>query len=532
MKKTVSAMLAFVLCAVFLVSFAQSSVPDQLPSDLGGKTFYGYVMELKNTYMPAKVFQDAVKYTDQNREDARRAARLIVDAVTAKLQETGTPDQYFLYLRGYAYDLLFQDGGDETYREAGLADYKQVTELGGAYAQADYDRLAAIEVKAGPLSWQVPQMLTLLEAAEAMTVSESDLMYVASDYSLADGSKTGVGYAMRAAADPAASTVWVLADPQGGQARFDVLKTAAFLMKTEAIEGVGDEALLMGVRNLYNDPKLYTVLLVRKDELVLRVLVPYAVWSGEPFNAAPALLAQALAEKLLSNLFDTARAVPPMDGIVTETYAFGAEMNAGTADSPVPDTVPADFGGKTEYGYLAEMRNAYLPAKVYGNADTPAADLNNARRAARLVADALSRRLDTFGQNPYELEIRAACYKFAFQDSGEETFRALAINDYKQALYTGYAWGKKEYDELAMPLLEPMAELSLGTGGEAVTRLQEWLIQANYMDAPATGTFDEPTQQAVELFESENGLAVDGIADIAFLLTLYSRIDDMDVPMH
>ena len=172
MKKTVAAMLVFVLCTVFLVSLAQSAVPEQLPEDLGGKTFYGYVMDLKNTYMPAKVFQDAVKYTDLNREDARRAARLIVDAVTAKLAETGAPDQYFLYLRAYANDLLFQDTGDEAYREAGLDDYRQVVELGGAYAQADYDRLAAIEAKAGPMSWQVPQMLTLQEAAEAMTSAE------------------------------------------------------------------------------------------------------------------------------------------------------------------------------------------------------------------------------------------------------------------------------------------------------------------------------------------------------------------------
>ncbi|MBE0601205.1 MAG: hypothetical protein IH607_05405, partial [Firmicutes bacterium] len=201
MKKTVATMLVLMLCMLSFAAFAQSVVPDQLPADLGGKTFYGYVMELKNTYMPAKVFQDAVKYTDLNREDARRAARLIVDAVTAKLAEMGTPDQYFLYLRAYANDLLFQDTKEEAYREAGLADYKQVAELGGAYAQADYDRLTAIEVKAGPLSWQMPQMLTLQEAAEAMTVSPSDLLYVASGYNAADGSKTGIGFAMRAAAD-------------------------------------------------------------------------------------------------------------------------------------------------------------------------------------------------------------------------------------------------------------------------------------------------------------------------------------------
>ncbi|HPJ03516.1 MAG TPA: peptidoglycan-binding domain-containing protein [Candidatus Limiplasma sp.] len=531
MKKAIAVMLVFVLCLTSHAAFAQSVVPDQLPDDLGGKTFYGYVMDLKNTYLPAKVFQDAVKYTDLNREDARRAARLIVDAVTAKLAELGAPDQYYLYLRGYCADLLFQDTGDEGYRETALADYKQVVDLGGTYAQTDYDRLAALEVKAGPLSWQVPQMLTLAEAAEAMTVSESDLVYVTSGYTAADGSRTGAGYAMKGVNNTAETTIWVLADPQGSKARFDVLKTAAFLMKTEPVEGIGDEALLMGVRNLYNEAKLYSALLVRKGELVLRVLVPYAVWSGDTLDASPALLAQVLAEKLLANLYDTERSVPGMTGLAMETYSFGVEMNAGTADSPVPDAVPADFGGKTEYGYLAEMRNTYLPAKVYGNADLPAGDLNNARRAARLVADAVARRLDTFGQNPYELEIRAACYKFAYQDSGIEAFRALAINDYKQALYTGYAWGKKEYDELAGPLLEPMAEMALGATGEAVTRLQEWLMQINFMDAPTTGTFDELTKQAVELFESENGLAVDGIADIAFLLTLYSRIDDLDVPL-
>ena len=531
MKKYAALFLLLALCALAVSAVAESAVPDTLPADLGGKTLYGYLMDLKNQYLPAKVFQDAVKYTDQNREDAMRAAALIVDATTAKMQETGKLDQYMLYLRAYATDLLFQQSGDTALREAGLADYKQVVDLGGAYAQTDYDKLAALEVQAAPLSWQAAQILTLGEMAGILGVSQSDLFYTASDYNAADGSKTGVGYSLRSAGDSTAAAIWVLADPQGGKARYNVLKTAAFLQKSEAVPGIGDEALLMGLRNMDNNPALYTTLLVIKDTLVLEVRVPYAMWSGAPYNADPAEIARAAASKFLQNLYDTQRVVPGMSGIVMENGAAGAVMNAGTPDSPVPDSMPADLGGKTEYGYLVEMRNAYLPAGVYGNASLPAADLNNARRAARLIADSLTRRFDSFGQNPYELEIRAACYRFAYLDSGETVFRALAINDYKQALYTGYSLGKRDYDELAMPLLEPMAELRLGASGNAVTRLQQWLIQAVFMDPPATGTFDALTQQAVELYESENGLAVDGVADIAFLLNLYSRIDDMDAPL-
>jgi uncharacterized protein YdbL (DUF1318 family) len=530
MKKTISLLLALALCTLSLAAFAQA-VPDALPDDLGGKTLYGYLMDLKNNYMPAKVFQDAVKYTDENRENARRAAALIIDATTAKMEQTGAPDQYMLYLRAYASDLLFQASGDAALREAGLADYKQVVDLGGTYAQADYDRLAALEVKAGPLGWQVPQMLTLSEMAVILGVAEDALAFSDVGYTTDDGSRTGAGYALLSAADPAASVVYVLADPQGGKARYDVLKSFAVLQISVPMEGVGDEALLLGMRNMDGNPSLYTVLLARKEELVLQVRAPYAFWSGEPYDINPLTPAMAITEKLLSNLYDTQRTVPGMDGIVEKDIIKRAEMNAGDAGSPVPDTMPADLGGKTEYGYLTEMRQTYLPPGVYGSADLAPADLNNARRAAKLIADSITGRFDAYGLNPYELEIRASCYRFAFLDSGEEAFRKLAVNDYKQAMSTGYMLGKKDYDALTAPLLAPMAELSLGASGEAVTVLQRWLAQAGFMDTPATGTFDEATKQAVEFYESENGLTADGIADIAFLLSLYSRVDDMDMPL-
>lgn len=531
MKKLLSLMLLIMVCSIPFPAFAQSAVPDELPADFGGKTLYGYLVDLKNSYMPAKVFQDAVKYSDQNREDAKQAAKLIVDATTAKMLETGSPDQYMLYLRAYATDLLFQASGDEALRNAGLGDYKQVVDLGGAYAQADYDKLAALEVKAEPLNWQIPQMLTLEEMATTLGVPETDLFLIDIGYSSADGSRTGTGYAYRKMDDPAASAILILADLHGGKARYDVLKTCAFLQKTEAVSGIGDEAVLMGLRNKDNNPALYTTLLVRKDELVLQVRIPFAAWRGGDSNANLLPYSQALAAKILENLYNTERAVPSMNGVVQENILKYTELNAGNSDSPVPDAMPTELGGTTEYGYIVNLRNTYLPASVYGNANLSATDLNNARRAAWLIVNILSERFDNYGQNPYELEIRAACYRFAFQDSGDPVFRALAINDYKQALNTGYLLGKREYDVLTSPRLNPMAELGMGASGTNVTLLQKWLIQAQYMAVPASGTFDEATQQAVKRFESENGLSEDGIVDIDFLLILYSRIDDMDAQL-
>ena len=398
---------------------------------------------------------------------------MIVDATTAKMQETGSPDQYMLYLRAYSNDLLFQAGGEEALREAGLADYQQVIDLGGTYAQSDYDKLTAMEIKAEPLSWQVPQMLTLQEAAAALGMAADDLLLGTVGYSTADGGKTGAGYALRTANDPAASMIYVLTDLHGGQERFNVVKSMAVMQLTLPLDGIGDEAVMMGLRNTDDNPALYTVILVRKEELVLQIRVPYAFWSSEPYHMNPASTGMALAETLLSNLYDTQRAVPGMDGIVFDNMAKRVDWRVSDADSPVPDTMPTDLAGKTEYGYLVEMRAAYLPASVYENADLPENDLNNARRAARLIANSITRRFDAYGQNPYELEIRAACYKFAYQDTGDEVFRKLAINDYKQALYTGYSLGKRDYDALATPLLSSMAEMSLGTSGDAVTRLQQ-----------------------------------------------------------
>ncbi len=532
MKSTVGFLICLALIAVcalpVLTAAESSSVPDALPQDLGGKTLYGYLMDLKNQYAPAKVFQDAVKYSDQDRENARRAARLIIAATTEKMDATGQPDQYFLYLRAYASDLLFQDAGAADTRISALADYKKTVELGGGYAQADYDRLAAMEVQTAPLAWQVPQMLTLEEMGGILGVEGGNLLYLKSPYARSDNSRLGAGYALRADSNPAAGAVFVLADPQGGKARYDRIKGMAFLGKAEEISGLGDEAVLIGLRNQDSNPVLLTTVLVRKGDLVLQVRVPDFLWRGPDHQADPAALGKEAAARVIENLYDAARPVPDTAGLVMEDAVPSLQLDAGSPDSPVPDQIPADLGGRTTYGYLVELRQKYLPEDVFTNPKYADADRNNARRAARLLVDTLSAGFDANGLNPYELEIRAACYAAAFEDTGNAAFRQLAVHDYKQALSLGYPLAKPGYDRLAAPLLSPMAELKKGDSGEHVARLQAWLGQAGFLSGKADGSFGSGTQKAVKAYEQANALTPDGIADIAMLLSLYAKVEDSD----
>jgi len=485
-------------------------------------------MDLKSQYTPAMVFQDAVKYTDQDRENARRAAQLIAAITTTLMENAGQPDQYNLYLRAYAFDLLFQDSKEPGYRQKALEDYEKTVELGGSYAQADYDRLAAMEVQAAPLAWQVPQMLTLDEVGQILGVAGGDLFFADSAYQKDDGSRLGVGYALRSVKDPASSTIFVLADPQGGEARYDVLKSFACLQKVEEIAGLGDEAVLMGLRNMDNEPALYTTALVRKDQLVLQVRVPDYVWRGAGFNADPERLAVSIAKLIIQNLFDVDRPVPDVSGITSEGLFPMLQLDVGLADSPVPDTMPEDLGGKTPYGYLVEIRQQYLPDLVFADPKYDEATRNDARRAVRLLVSSLSQGFDAYGLNPYELEIRAACYAAAYEDTGNVAFRYLAVNDYKQALSAGYSLAWSGYVEIATPLLSQMAELKKGDSGGYVRLMQQWLIDAGYLSGKADGSFGSGTQKAVKAYEEAKSLTPDGIADIAFLLALYAEIDDGD----
>ncbi len=52
-----------------------------------------------------------------------------------------------------------------------------------------------------------------------------------------------------------------------------------------------------------------------------------------------------------------------------------------------------------------------------------------------------------------------------------------------------------------------------GDRGEEVTRLQEKLIELEYLQGEATGIYDEATEEAVRYFQRRNGLLVTGMAD-------------------
>ncbi len=531
MKRAISLIVSLMLLLSLSLppmAFAESLVPDSLPEDLGGKTLYGYLMDLKAQYVQVKVFQDAVKFTDQDRENARRAAQLIIAATSQKMEVTGKPDQYFLYLRANAYELQFMDEKNTELQLKALSDYEKTVELGGSYAQADYDRVAAMEVQAAPLAWQVPQMLTLNEIGQILGVAGGNLYYLDIE-NQHNNNWHGVGYALQSVPDPFASAIFVLAEPLGGKPSFDVLKRTAFLNKMDEVPGLGDEAVVIGLRNLENNPILYTTALVLKDKLVLQVRVPDHVWRGAGYNADPMNLAIKIAEKVIENIYNADRTVPDITSIVLDDILIPLQLNPGLLDSSVPDEIPLDLEGKTIYGYLVELRKKYLPKDAFTNPKYSDADKNNTRKAIRLMVNTISKGFEANGQNPYELEIRGACYAAAFEDTGNPIYRQLAINDYKQAMHLGYPLAKPDYDKLVTPLLSPMAELTKGDTGGYVQRMQQWLIQAGYLSGKADGSFGNGTQKAVKAYEQDNALTPDGIADIAFLLSLYAKIEDGDV---
>lgn len=525
--------LCFALCIVIAgfnllpVTASDSPVPDALPEDFGGKTRYGYLMDLKASYMPATVFRDTVKYGESDRDNARRAIELLILATTQAMEQAGAPDQYNLYLRAYSYDLKYQDTKDSAFKVQALDDYRKTIEIGGGYAQADFDRLSALELAAAPLNWQISQILPLDDAGDVLGTAGGNLFYVKSDYAKADG-RLGLGYALRTVQNPERSALFVQVDLQGGKARFEVLKRFASLGRTQKVANLGEEAVLFGSRNIQGNGLLYATVLVLKEPLVLQVSVPDHAWRGPGFNMDPEDLALRLAGRFLNNLFDSARSIPPGEDGSAEDIMPPHPLPKGGPDSPVPEKLPADLGGKTAYGYIMDLKSVYLNKDIFTGTAYSQSDQDNARRAIRLIVDVISSGFSQNGPNAFETEIRGFCYALAFADTGNPSFRLMALNDLKQALSQGNALAKKQYDELAAPLLLPMAELSHGSKGGYVVWVQEWLSQLGFFPGEPSGVYDEATAEGVIAYENANGLTADGIADIAFLLSLYSKVDDGD----
>ncbi|MGN1113056.1 MAG: peptidoglycan-binding protein, partial [Acutalibacteraceae bacterium] len=66
--------------------------------------------------------------------------------------------------------------------------------------------------------------------------------------------------------------------------------------------------------------------------------------------------------------------------------------------------------------------------------------------------------------------------------------------------------------------------LQLGYTGTDVTALQKLLIEAGFMNGEASGIFDEKTQDAVKLAQTNFALDVDGVADAEFIKALEAQI--------
>ena len=63
---------------------------------------------------------------------------------------------------------------------------------------------------------------------------------------------------------------------------------------------------------------------------------------------------------------------------------------------------------------------------------------------------------------------------------------------------------------MAMPGGQAATVLEVGSSGENVRKVQQRLIQYDYLDGEADGKYGEKTRDAVILFQRRNGLTVDG----------------------
>ena len=63
---------------------------------------------------------------------------------------------------------------------------------------------------------------------------------------------------------------------------------------------------------------------------------------------------------------------------------------------------------------------------------------------------------------------------------------------------------------VAMPGADAAVVLEVGSSGENVRKVQQRLIQYDYLDGEADGKYGEQTRDAVMLFQRRNGLTVDG----------------------
>ncbi len=83
------------------------------------------------------------------------------------------------------------------------------------------------------------------------------------------------------------------------------------------------------------------------------------------------------------------------------------------------------------------------------------------------------------------------------------------VENTQTALQTKKPFGEKTNDKILKS--DDSGDLKLGSSGDKVKELQKWLTDYGYYTGDADGEFGADTEKAVELFQEEAGLIVDGV---------------------
>jgi hypothetical protein len=131
---------------VATTSAAQSDLPDAVPAELTDvAALNSFATNLYIKYVKPNIFTaPASLFSDAEREDARKALSLVIDAET-KAIAIYDKNESFYFLRGKAYEQSYYDTKDSSMKEKGLADLQKALDMGLAMAQSNYDALNAAQ---------------------------------------------------------------------------------------------------------------------------------------------------------------------------------------------------------------------------------------------------------------------------------------------------------------------------------------------------------------------------------------------------
>lgn len=124
-------------------SASQSDIPDAVPAELtDAPALNAFATDLFIKYVKPNIFNaPASLFSEAEKEDARKALALVIDAET-KAIEIYDKNEAFYYLRGKAYEQSYYDTKDASFKEKGLEDLQKALDMGLAMAQTNYDALS------------------------------------------------------------------------------------------------------------------------------------------------------------------------------------------------------------------------------------------------------------------------------------------------------------------------------------------------------------------------------------------------------